>query len=607
MSPDARNLNPSQQRALQSATTQRLTLVQGPPGTGKTATATTIIAHWVRSRTFNGAVLCCSDSNIAVDNLLEGLVKKGIRAVRLGRPESTRPDLLRHSIDEMLSIQLGPNPDPQSKHLAKNRIISNAEVICATCIGAGSAVLSGKSGKGQNGKKGFAGVLIDEAAQATELACVVPLMLGCQQLVLVGDHHQLPPTVISEQAEAEGLTLSLFERLVKAGVEPCLLDTQYRMHPAISQFPSDCFYGGNIADGITARDRPDPKGVDWPRPGFPVMFIPSHGQERSDGTSKTNSAEVEIVADVVSRLLAGGLKMSDIGIVTGYGSQVRLIRSRLGHDRREVECQSVDGFQGREKAAIIFSAVRSNHGGNVGFLADWCRTNVAVTRAKNGLIVIGNEATLRSDKRSWEPFINWAYAQGVVVGAVRKGEYDKDMQTRTRALATGRKDYLEKAKAAQRSRAGVAPVHLGSASSSRDDPYAPRDTASSMKPSSYTRTAAVVPRSADTRPPASAAASASARDTIKSAYATVGDPKTNTPMMRKDEILQVVQRLDTGWIDIITENGTRGYVWKDWVAEHTSGSAGAASTVSAPSKRGRWDDSRVNRSPSPSNPAKKLR
>jgi hypothetical protein len=283
------NLNGSQMHALQQATTNRVTLVQGPPGTGKTAVACQIVEQWVRNRSFGGSgVLCCSDSNIAVDNMLDGLVKKGINCLRLGRPESTSPHLLQYSLDGMLEQQLGPNPDPQSKFDAKQRIISNAGVVCCTCIGAGSAVLKGKrtgKGKGKGNTKGFAGVLIDEAAQATEIAAVVAAGLGCQQLVLVGDHHQLPPTVLSDQSQAEGLALSLFERLVQAGVSPCVLDTQYRMvspfspvpvprassgsgqpsethrlfcsapglraqpdsairllqHPAIAEFPSDCF------------------------------------------------------------------------------------------------------------------------------------------------------------------------------------------------------------------------------------------------------------------------------------------------------------------------------------------------------------------------------
>jgi hypothetical protein len=441
-------LNPSQTTAMHSAVSNRLTLVQGPPGTGKTAVACQIVEHWVKTRAFGcDGVLCCSDSNIAVDNMLDGLIKRGINCLRLGRPETTSPHLLQYSLEGMVEACCGPNPAPQDRHQTTQRIIGDAGVVCCTCIGAGTAMLS-KKGKGNSQGKKFAGVLIDEAAQATEIAAVVAISLGCEQLVLVGDHHQLPPTVLSDQSQAEGLSLSLFERLVEVGVEPCMLDTQYRMHPAISEFPSDCFYGGRIKDGVSAAARPAPAGLHWPRPDFPVMFIGSEsGQESSDGSSKYNDAEVAIVVDLVQQLLASGMSKHEIGVVTPYGSQVRRLRNQLGH-RNGLEIQSVDGFQGREKTIIIISAVRSNHSGAVGFLADWCRTNVAVTRARNGLVVIGNEATLRQDKRSWGPFFDWAYAQNVivgqVVGAAGEGGYDMEMKRRTQALATGRKEFLEK-------------------------------------------------------------------------------------------------------------------------------------------------------------------
>ena len=136
------NLNPSQLAAWTSAKDNRLTLVQGPPGTGKTSCSVEILRMWVQTRKFSG-ILACSDSNIAVDNILAGLIKCGVRAVRLGRPENTRPDLLRHSIDEMISM----HTDPQEKHKARTRIIGQADIICCTCVGAGSGVISDKKSK----------------------------------------------------------------------------------------------------------------------------------------------------------------------------------------------------------------------------------------------------------------------------------------------------------------------------------------------------------------------------------------------------------------------------------------------------------------------------
>ena len=126
-----------------------------------------------------------------------------------------------------------------------------------------------------------------------------------------------------------GLTLSLFERMVIAGCEPRILDTQYRMHPAISQFPSDAFYGGRIKDGIGAEARPPPAGIDWPRKDFPVMFITADGarETSADATSKENSVEANIVMDVVQRLVRAGLALDEIGVVTPYGAQVFLARA----------------------------------------------------------------------------------------------------------------------------------------------------------------------------------------------------------------------------------------------------------------------------------------
>ncbi|KAG5189006.1 P-loop containing nucleoside triphosphate hydrolase protein [Tribonema minus] len=421
-------LNPSQHRAVQAATSRRLTLIQGPPGTGKTAASVRILQHWAQSRCHGEQVLACSDSNIAVDNLLEGLLKAGVAAVRVGRPESTRPELLQYCADEMAQ-QAARLADPgsakQAAHDARTRAIRAARVVCATCVGVGSGTLD---------KYRFGGVLVDEASQATELATLVATTRGCQQLVLVGDHCQLPPTVASEVAAAEGLSVSLFDRLVQAGVSPFMLDTQYRMHPAISMFPSDCFYGGTIADGIVAADRPTLAGFNWPRPEWPVAFLNvQHSREETDGPSKLNRVEAQAVASVVKGLLDGGLTPLQIGVITPYAAQVRVLRGLLRHVGRELEISSVDGFQGREKAAMVVSTVRANSGGSVGFLQDWRRANVALTRAQRGLVVVGHGATLSSESRSWRPWLLWAYDMGIVVGESRvKNAYDQEA---TRKLA----------------------------------------------------------------------------------------------------------------------------------------------------------------------------
>jgi len=189
------------------------------------------------------------------------------------------------------------------------------------------------------------------------------------------------------------------------------------MHPAISQFPSDLFYAGRIADGIEGSARSVPAGFAWPRPDWPVAFIPVlHGREVAEGVSRYNAAEAEEVVRVVNGLLAAGMAMGDVGIVTPYAAQVRHIRRlfpRPGPGERGVEVSSVDGFQGREKEVILMSTVRSSASGGVGFLADWRRVNVAFTRPRSGLIVLGNPDTLSRDTDTWGRWLQWVAAHGV--------------------------------------------------------------------------------------------------------------------------------------------------------------------------------------------------
>lgn len=327
--------------------------------------------------------------------LQTGCANVGLRVVRLGRPEAIRPELLKYCIDRPpdrdgrggggMDFSYGGMTTSAFKERMK--VLKNAQVVCCTCIGSGGDILDSMT---------FERVMIDEATQATEAAVIVPLTRGCRQLVLVGDHCQLPPTVLSTKAEEEGLGVPLFSRMVACGVPPFMLDTQYRMHPGISMFPSDLFYGGKLNDGVSPPERRPLPGFPWPREEFPVAFIPvTEGSEIDDGASKANDAEAAAVCDAVVALLGGGqCTVSQIAVVTPYAAQVRLIRRRL----REVlprgppfvEVQSTDGFQGREKEAVVFSAVRSNTYGSVGFVSDWRRINVSFTRARRGLIVVGN-------------------------------------------------------------------------------------------------------------------------------------------------------------------------------------------------------------------------
>jgi hypothetical protein len=414
-------LNRSQMGALTHAITRRLTLVQGPPGTGKTHTAIEILNQMVRHRLCPFPILATSDSNIAVDNLLEGLANVGVHVIRVGRPESIRADLLDYSLDVLMKQSGGYGKGGSQ---AANAEMRSAQVICATAIGSGSDMLD---------RFRFHTVLVDESTQATETAILVPIAQGCERLILVGDHCQLPPTVLSEEAEKRGLAVSLFSRFVSQGVQPVLLDTQYRMHPVIAEFPSDSFYAGHLRTGIEYRSRLPPPGFAWPVQGAPVAFVPvNNAEEVKDGTSYVNVKEVDKVAVILMQLIrTGGLEngVHDVGVITPYSAQVRLIRRTMKERKvlrdaglADVEISSVDGFQGREKEVIIFSSVRANFDKNVGFLSDWRRMNVMMTRAKRGLIVVGNPSTLHSD-RVWHHWLTWAAANGVIQGVKSKGQY----------------------------------------------------------------------------------------------------------------------------------------------------------------------------------------
>ena len=449
-------LNDSQRSAVESAVEQRLTLIQGPPGTGKTHTAIRLLAAFVRMG--RGPILATAESNVAVDNLLEGLLELNINAVRIGRPVKVREHLRdatldaqieNHPLQEELRFIREQNDDLRRSlsslkgkekgmaHRDVNRnfkeirqlegnmisaVLDGAEVICATTIGVGHSLL---------GERRFPVVLMDEATQASEPSALVPITRGCRQLVLVGDHKQLPPTVISKVAEDGGLGRSLFERLIECGLEAHMLTTQYRMHPTIREYPSARFYDGRLDDGCSSEERPPAAGFLWPDWDHPVAFVPIAGYEIVDeeSSSKSNLDEAAKVLSIVNDLLAAGdLTPSDIGVITPYNGQVRLLVDlfeqaggrELGAPYEGLEIKSVDGYQGREKEIIVFSAVRANDAGEIGFLKDRRRLNVALTRAKRGLIVLGNAKTLRQDG-TWRAWLDWAEERNLFAWHVTHG------------------------------------------------------------------------------------------------------------------------------------------------------------------------------------------
>ena len=427
-------LDESQQSAIETAVKQRLTIIQGPPGTGKTHTAVHLMKALIEMG--RGPILACAESNVAVDNLLEGLLELGVRAVRFGRPVKVRENLREATLDAIVSKHpkqdeiafireetegirsrlhdlKGKDRGMAHKDISKNYreireieqritddVLSSAEVLCTTNIGAGHFTIANRK---------FSIVLIDEATQATEPSSLVPIVKGARQLILVGDHRQLPPTVTSRSAEEGGLNIPLFERLLANGISAHMLTTQYRMHPTIREFPSARFYENRLEDGCSSSERPPVAGFLWPDWDKPVSFVPVHGAEIEEeaGSSRSNMDEAAIVIKIVNDLLVpGDLMPEDIGVISPYAGQVRLIRSMLNDEIEGLEVKSVDGYQGREKEIIVLSTVRANEDGKVGFLSDYRRLNVALTRARRGLIVVGDDRTLRNDA-TWAGWLDW--------------------------------------------------------------------------------------------------------------------------------------------------------------------------------------------------------
>ncbi len=425
------NLNAVQREAVQFALSARdVGLIHGPPGTGKTRVAVEVIRQAVRR---GRRVLACAPSNLAVDNVFQRHLAFGERAVRLGHPARVLPELRAHTLDLLVErhpdVQLARKlvkqalalfreadrhtraapPPGQRRQLredakslladarrlevqAVESILGSASVLCATTTALDSQIL---------GARRFDLAVIDEACQSTEPGCWLPI-LRCDRVVLAGDHCQLPPTVVSQEAAAEGFGVSLFERLM-ALYGPHIarrLKVQYRMHESIMEFSSGEFYEGDLEADPCVRshllaDLPGVAAV--PLAQSPLEFLDTAGagfeeELEPDGESRLNRQEAELVRRKVQELMDAGLSAGDVAVIAPYAAQVRLLRERLAVPGLEID--SVDGFQGREKEAVVISLVRSNPRGEIGFLGDLRRMNVAMTRAKRKLVVVGDSATL---------------------------------------------------------------------------------------------------------------------------------------------------------------------------------------------------------------------
>ncbi len=428
----SQRLNASQHDAIRHALAANdLAIIHGPPGTGKTTTVVEVIRLLVAR---GQRVLACAPSNTAVDNLLERLLAVGEPAVRLGHPARVSEDLRQHSLDALVGRHESmmvvhqmmreaeqierkadrytrgrPAPGQRGQQRQEARelkrharllekqaisdLLKDARVICATTTFDDSVLDDLR----------FDVLVIDEACQSVEPGCWVPLHRA-DRLILAGDHLQLPPTILSDAAKKEGYAISMMERLVNhyGDLVTRQLTVQYRMHESIMGFSSRHFYDNSLIadDSVRAHVLSDlPRIQSELVSDDPVTFIDTAGtgwQEElePEGLSKRNPEEGRLVLKQVNALCEAGVLPSDIAVIAPYAAQVRWLRENAIYDQLEID--TVDGFQGREKEAVVISLVRSNSIGEIGFLSDARRMNVALTRAKRKLIIIGDSATLAS-------------------------------------------------------------------------------------------------------------------------------------------------------------------------------------------------------------------
>ena len=420
-------LNSTQERAVNEVLRAKdVAIVHGPPGTGKTTTLVEAIRETLMREP---QVLVCAQSNMAVDWISEKLVDRGINVLRLGNPTRVNDKMLsftyerrfeahpdypqlwaiRKAIRDLRSHRRrGDEKFHQKLESLKGRaaeleiringdLFAEARVIACTLIGSAHRLLEGMK---------FGTLFIDEAAQALEPACWIP-MRRVSRVVLAGDHCQLPPTVKSIAALKAGLGRTLMERLVELKPEAVtLLQVQYRMNDDIMRFSSNYFYHGKVVSAPEVKFR---SILDLDRAITWVETAPTdeqQGEASADGLSLVNQAEAVLTLDALQQYFSRIGKQRllderiDVGIISPYRAQVQLLRRLLAKReffkpfRRFISVNTVDGFQGQERDVIVISLVRSNDVGQIGFLRDLRRMNVAMTRARMKLIILGDRHTL---------------------------------------------------------------------------------------------------------------------------------------------------------------------------------------------------------------------
>ena len=421
-------LNRTQEEAVNKVLHAKdVAIVHGPPGTGKTTTLVEAIYETLHRES---QVLVCAQSNMAVDWISEKLTDRGVNVLRIGNPSrvndkmlsftyerrfESHPDYpqlwsLRKAIRELYSQnRKGANRESmhQKINALKDRateleirineaLFSEARVIACTLVSSANRLLTGKK---------FGTLFIDEAAQALEAACWIPIRKA-DRVILAGDHFQLPPTVKSPQALREGLGNTLLQAIANNQPDAVsLLKLQYRMNDEIMRFPSEWFYGGMLQSAPEVKYR---SILDFDTPITWVNTEEMDCNEEFIGESygRINKPEAELTISQLKEYITKigrerflGERI-DVGVISPYKAQVQYLRQLIKKDgffkpyRQLITVNTVDGFQGQERDVILISLVRANEKGEIGFLGDLRRMNVAITRARMKLIILGNAATL---------------------------------------------------------------------------------------------------------------------------------------------------------------------------------------------------------------------